>query len=429
MIRLLAALLLAGSAALAQQAAEAPSVEVALAPDGAVTVGTPVAIRLTVLVPTYMPAPPVWPDLQVADAITRLPPRATQPVTRRIGAASWSGLTRSYEVIPQRAADFDLSGATIAISYADPDSNARREATLPVPPIAFAATIPAGAEALNPFVATAALTLVASVDGLPAAPKPGDAFTVTLTTTATGTPAMLLPPLAERLPVPEGLRAYPHEPALTDTPGERGAPATGARTDRLTYVIEAPGSYALPPVSLSWWNTASNAVDTAKTTPITFEVAPTAGQGAGPGSPSWRRLAVLAAGVALVGAAILAVRRRHGGTPRPPSERRLYHQLQRSVRRAPVAAIRPRLSAWLAAASPADPSPGARVERAILALERTAYGPAAAPEAAALRRSLLAALAERRTAAHLHTRAGASAALPPLNPTGLADPRQTGTAA
>jgi hypothetical protein len=66
----------------------------------------------------------------------------------------------------------------------------------------------------------------------------------------------------------------------------------------------------------------------------------------------------------------------------------------------------------------------------IPAIYPTASGPAAAaPEAAALRRGLLAALAERRTAAHLHTRAGASAALPPLNPTGLADARQTGTAA
>jgi hypothetical protein len=416
MIRPLAFLLLAGAAALAQETPEAPSVEVARVPEGEVTVGTPIEIRLTVLVPTYMPAPPVWPDLQIADAITRLPGRATHPVTRRIGGASWSGLTRTYEVVPQRAADFDLSGATISVTYADPATNAPRDTTLPVPPIAFAAVIPAGAEAVDPFVAATALTLAVSVEGLSDAPKLGDAFTVTLTATATGTPAMLLPPLAERLPVPDGLRAYPHEPALADTPGERGAPGTGARTERITYVIESPGSYALPPVSLSWWDTTRGAIQTATTAPVAFEVAAAHGGDAEPALP-WGRLAILIAAVALAGAAIVALVRRRALAP--PSERRLYRQLQRCVRRDPVPAIRPRLAAWLGALSPGDPTPGRRVESAILALERTAYGPAPAPSAAgALRGALLTAVAERRSAAHRQAGAAGRTALPPLNPTG-----------
>ena len=56
-----------------------------LDPEGPVTVGTPLAVTATVLVPTWMPEPPAWPDLQIADAITRLPERATRPVTERIG--------------------------------------------------------------------------------------------------------------------------------------------------------------------------------------------------------------------------------------------------------------------------------------------------------------------------------------------------------
>ena len=90
-------------------------------------------VAITVLVPTYMPQPPAWPDLQIADAITRLPERATRPVTRRIGTASWSGLTRSCEIIPQRAADYDLGDAAVALTWAGPGTTRRQQATLPVP--------------------------------------------------------------------------------------------------------------------------------------------------------------------------------------------------------------------------------------------------------------------------------------------------------
>jgi hypothetical protein len=43
---------------------------------------------VTALVPSYMPEPPDWPDLQIADAVTRLPERATHPLERaRYGRA------------------------------------------------------------------------------------------------------------------------------------------------------------------------------------------------------------------------------------------------------------------------------------------------------------------------------------------------------
>ena len=80
MIRGVVLALLLARTALAQ---EGPQVKVALDPEGPVTVGTPVEVTATVLVPSYMPRPPVWPDLQIADAITRLPERATRPVTER----------------------------------------------------------------------------------------------------------------------------------------------------------------------------------------------------------------------------------------------------------------------------------------------------------------------------------------------------------
>ncbi|PJN92465.1 hypothetical protein CNY89_29450, partial [Amaricoccus sp. HAR-UPW-R2A-40] len=46
-----------------------------------------------------------------ADAITRLPDRATRPTTQRIAGENWSGIARTWEIIPQRAAVYDLGAA------------------------------------------------------------------------------------------------------------------------------------------------------------------------------------------------------------------------------------------------------------------------------------------------------------------------------
>lgn len=417
MIRVLLIALLAAPAAAAQQNGKlAPTVEVSVDPIDPVTVGTPVDVAITVLVPSFMPQPPVWPDLQIADAITRLPDRATVPITRRIGQQSWSGLTRTYQITPQRAADFDLGGAEIAVTYADPDSNEPREVTALLPDVSISAILPKGAEDLDPFIAAQSLTLTAKIDGLPEKPKPGDAFTLTLSTTATGTRSMLLPPLADRLAVPAGLRAYPRQPALADTPGDRGNPATATRTETIAFVIETPGSYALPAQSLRWWNTDTKSVEAATTEPIGIDVAGTPGKAAVQGVRSADPLLLAGAALllaALIGALGVLWHRQRGRRAARPSERRLYLHLRTVVRRDPVAAIRPGLYRWLSVLATADPGP--RIEALLRRLERTAFGPEPTKADTTTRVDLLAAIHDRRRAVH-QSRQSAQAVLPALNP-------------
>lgn len=400
---LLAGLLLATAPVGAQSTAEvaaSPKVTVTRTPDGPVTVGTPVTITATVLVPTFMPKPPVWPDLEVADAITRLPERATHPVTQRVGRESWSGLARSWEIIPQRPADFDFGPATITITYADPDSSAPVMAELPLPPVTLTATVPPGAEGLDPFLTASALTLTATIEGLPASPKPGDAFTLTLAATASGPPAMLLPPLASRLPDLPGLRAYPRTPVLAD-----GDPAT--RTEAVTYVIEAPGHYALPGLSVGWWNVATSALETATTEAVIVDV---------PAPPGWRSAdaarqpprGLLVAAAALVLAAAVAAAR--WLPPRPPSERSLYRALRRAIRSSPPDAIRQALASWIEAAGIPPPP----TEPALRQLERARYGPPSQSEETLPRLDLMRTVASARRAAP-SPRISRPAALPSLN--------------
>jgi hypothetical protein len=385
------------------QSPAAPQVSVALDPEGPVTVGTTVEVSVTLLVPTFMPEPPVWPELQIADAITRLPERATRPVTERIGQESWSGVTRSWEIIPQRAADYDLSGAEISATYADPTTNAPTEATVPLPTIAFSATVPPGAEGMDPFLPASRVTVTATVDGLPAAPKPGDAFTLTLVTAADGPPAMLLPPLAERLPSFPGLRAYPRQPVLADGP-------TATRTEAVAYVIEAPGRFAFPALALDWWNTAANTRATAATDAIAIDV---------PAPPGWRTPgqrparrwlwpALALAALALLAAAFL----RRPRSVAPPSEARLYRALCRSIRRDSVGVIHLRLAAWLDARGPVPPADAAAIREALAPLDRQAYGQHAEAVISTPRQPLLAAVRRARKP----PRRPGSEMLPPLNP-------------
>lgn len=427
MIRALALLLALSLPAAAQ---ETPAIGVDLEPDGPVTVGTPVSIAITVLVPTYMPAPPAWPDLQIADAVTRLHGRATQPVTRRIGNASWSGLTRTYEIIPQRAAGYDLADATVTVTWAGAD-NSPQSTTLAVPDIAFTATVPPGARNLDPFVAASTLAVTSEAEGLPDTPKPGDALTLTLTTTASGPPAMLLPPLAQRIETPAGLRAYPKQPALADTPGERGGPPTATRVETITYVIEAPGSYVLPAISLDWWNTENRSVATAGTEAVAFEVAaPPGWQTAASGDRRRHRTLWIATSLAVLaivaGGLILWRRWKAGRHEKPPTERRVYHDLRRAVREAPPGTLRTKVLGWMRCASPAAAEPTPDIETILLALERSAYGTSGGswhrsgiPNGE--RRALLAALAERRKTLRSRKRTTQRRGLPALNPAHAAE--------
>lgn len=397
------AALLAASAAGAQD--QAPQVTVTLVPDGPVTVGTPVEVTATVLVPTFMPAPPGWPDLQIADAVTRLPERATRPVTGRVGGDTWSGVARRWEIIPQRAGDYDLGAPEVTVTFADAGSSAPTTVSVAFPDISFPATVPAGGEAIDPFVAAADLSVVATVDGLPAAPKPGDALTLTLTTTADGPPAILLPPLAGSIVTPDGLRAYPREPVLAD-----GPPAT--RTEAVTYVVERPGTYVLPGLAVGWWNTGDARAETATTEPVSFSVAGSAVARGGEGD---RRLLVragLLAAVVVAGIAVVfAVWRSRHRSPRTPTEAELYRAVRRAARRAPPAEIRQHLVAWTAHRS-GPPGPSPAVDTALRALERSVYGPPGPPGPAGSRRSLLSGLAAMRYEAPT----GPGPALPPLNP-------------
>lgn len=323
------AVLLSCRATLAQ---EMPVVRVAVEP-ATVAVGESAQLQVTVLVPTWFPQPPVYPDFELANAITRLPPDSSFPTSERIGRDNWSGIVRNYRIYPLTGATFRITGEQIGVTWANPGSAPNRQ-EVKVPDIEFRATVPAGAEGLDPYIAGSALSLAMTAEGETSGLEAGDALVLRYTAELDGLPAIFLPPLAPAIEI-DGVSVYADAPEIDDGPPAR-------RTERVTLVFNAGGSFTVPGISLYFWNTTSGRIDTAAAQGLSLAVA-------GPPAESmsveaegtavdWRMLGLALAALVAAGAAawrwlpawrarIDRARRR-----RRESEAHAFHELSSALR-------------------------------------------------------------------------------------------------
>ena len=417
---LLVLVLLVAAPALAQspsQSGPAPVLEVTFEETEAIP-GEMLSLRLTVLVPTFMPKPPVWPTLETPNLLVRLPEGSTGPTSKRIDGETWSGVTRRYLISPMIPGDFVLPSQDVAVTYADPGTNEPMQIVLRTGPIAFSGTIPEGAEGLDPFIAAERLELSETIDGTPEAMKPGDSVVRTVTATVEGVSPMFLPRLLPQIAI-DGIAAYPAEPAVVERE-DRGA-IGGSRTERVTLVAEGGGSGDVPPVSLQWYNLRNGAIETAAVDGFAVSVD---GPPIASGEPrDWRTILVVVA-VGLVVLLLFAWIVRRAAPPLVrfaqarwtawrQSETRRYAILRRTVRRRDYAALHPALDAWAERITGPDPRKDARLVAALTRLGAYRYGGAEGEPTAAWR-AVGEALADARRS-HRAQVAG-EGALPPLNP-------------
>lgn len=298
---LASALLILGSNFAAAQVQ--PVVRVAVSPES-VPVGEFATVEVTVLVPTWFVQPPVYPNLEVANAITRLPPDSSYPTSERIGRDTWSGIVRKYRFFPLLGATYRLGGQDIRIAYANPGGEpAIVDATMP--DIVVRGAVPDGAEALDPYLSGSRLTVAMDIEGDASALEPGDAIVLRYRVELDGLPAIFIPPLAPALEF-EGVSVYADVPRVED-----GTPAT--RSEKLTLVFESGGEFMLPGLSLEYWNTVDQQIAVATTDGIPIVVhGPPAGLPPGTeGVPEHRRL-WLPVGLAILAVLALGWRRRRG---------------------------------------------------------------------------------------------------------------------
>jgi hypothetical protein len=219
-----------------------------------VTVGESAELRVTVLAPTWFPRPPVFPNFEVANAITRLPPDSSYPTSERVGRDTWSGIVRNYRIYPLSAATYRLDGLTMNVAWANPGSEAN-VAEIAVPEIVLRGVVPAGAEGLDPYVAGNSLTLTRDVDGDIENLEAGDVLVIRHIVELEGLPAIFIPPVS-RLPEMSGMSVYADEPVIEDG-------AVARRVEQFTLVFDAGGKFTLQDIELEWWNLDSQATETA----------------------------------------------------------------------------------------------------------------------------------------------------------------------
>jgi hypothetical protein len=248
-----------------------PIARVEVTPRAAI-VGSPMELRITLLVPTWFTSAPDYPSFEVAGLIVRRPPNSSYNARETIDGVAYSGIVRDYQIYPQRAATYLLDNLVVNLEYAHPDSRKPVEVALKLRPIRFEGTIPAPASRLDPFLATSRLVLEQNIEGALDELEVGDAVKRTITVRARDLPAMFIPPLFPDGEALSGLRAYPQSPLSEDLPGREGDHTTGRRTESVTYVIEEPGDHTLPVLGLRWWNRRTGRIETAEAPAISFKV-------------------------------------------------------------------------------------------------------------------------------------------------------------
>jgi hypothetical protein len=241
-----------------------PVVEIEITP-AQVTVGESIRLRVTVLGPTWFPQPPDYPSFEITNAVVRLPPDSSRPTRKRVGSETWTGIVRNYEVIPLIGARYKLDDLRIQITYANPENvSSPLSVNVDVPPIEFAAVVPQGAAALDPYIAGRQLNLVREFDSDTSTLEAGDALVVRYIAELDGLPSMFIPDLMSAIEIP-GVSVYADRPEFNDD-------ELASRSEKLTFVFEAGGDFKIPGVSLDWWNSETSTVETASVPPMTVTV-------------------------------------------------------------------------------------------------------------------------------------------------------------
>ncbi|WP_110685892.1 BatD family protein [Salinicola aestuarinus] len=321
-----------------------PQVSLTLTP-AQVAPGERAELRITVLVPTFMPRPMVFPSLDQPNLRVELPERATMPLSRRLDGQTWAGVSRRYAVTPLAPGEFTLGEGALEITYQDPDTDETTVRAAALTPQTLIAAVPEAAAGLSPYLAGTALTLDQRVavtraprpeaesnhgvpaegaqgeeamdeeatderepDGVPVAlnlteGEPvslaiGDSLQRDIVLSLEGGSALLLPSLAESASPPP-LMSHVASPILRETP------TGGTRTERLTYIAQHGGMVTLPELIVRWYDLANQRIVSTRVAGVDLAIdgAPAESGSSSPSRFSGGELGLaLALSVALLGA-------------------------------------------------------------------------------------------------------------------------------
>jgi len=174
----------------------------------------------------------------------------TVKFSENVAGQSWQIVRYPLALYPQKAGLLTIPPIDVRFSTSAGFGSVVEDFEFQTEPLALTIALPPGVKDGELVVTTSSFELDHDWQGANGDAQTGDALTLTVKRRANDISAMLLPPL----PVyrTRGLAAYPQEPELNDRTN-RGS-LTGERIDSITWVVETPGSYAIPGIRFQWWD-------------------------------------------------------------------------------------------------------------------------------------------------------------------------------
>lgn len=268
------------------QAEDLAKVRTTLNVKGKVWVGQRITLVIELLSPGYFAGSPVFDLPNVAGVLLFQPEERPVLSSETLDQTSYTVQRHELAVFSQRAGHITIPSFEVRFATRQ-GSAAAIEQRLPTEAVSFDANIPPGAEGLATLISARDLKATETWRPKPGAAKAGDAFTRTVTFSASEVPAMAFP----QFPVTNiaGLGVYPKAPKLLDK-NERGT-TTGQRQDAFVYVCKQAGQFVVPGARFTWWDLDSQRLRTINFPAQTFRVvanpAPTPAA-LGKGKRNWR---------------------------------------------------------------------------------------------------------------------------------------------
>jgi hypothetical protein len=250
-----------------------PIVRVVLPATTPYLAGQPINLEVQVLVPNFFMSPLQFPTLDIPGAVVTLSDDRAMNFNETIGGESYSGIRKSYLIVPEQGGTFTLPSAQLTFSYAAVPGQAT-PASVTLPQRSFEVTLPAGAIGPDGPLPLAPLEITQSWDRNTDDLHVGGTLTRTVDIYAKGIQAMMISPPG--LDTPAGAKAYPHDPVLSNEKTNGKDFAGGRRIDRVTYELTAPGDYLFPAVTVDWYDVAAGKAKIAAAPELKISVTATA---------------------------------------------------------------------------------------------------------------------------------------------------------
>lgn len=241
--------------AAAQAAAPAGPVRVRVyqEPAGTLMQGETARIVVELLTMDFFTDAPVLPQLHIDGAYLSLSDETPGHLVETIDGQTWSGVSRTYLITPLMSGEMQIPSFEISAQLGP----TRTPVTVQTAPLTLnvrALVLPAGVtEALVAPSVKITQTVTPQQDAL----HVGDTVTRRIEVSASGAPAMMLPPT--KFAAIDGLTLYPSSPLVRDAVDNHGGFVGGTRVDTASYVVDRRGRYTLPPITMRWMDSRAHA--------------------------------------------------------------------------------------------------------------------------------------------------------------------------